>query len=154
MGDMVNFKDISTFLPKLENFGWEMVTGTKDMSRIPYMHEFDAKITGLPADLCIKLAEKLRDQNHFSVDEVAKYHSRQEREPSILDLKGLKHFYAVFTVIDELSDYSAGDSASALTHGVKFEPECKSMITKVSKFLALDLMPNLKVFAHCYHFEG
>ncbi|KAG4071936.1 hypothetical protein HA402_006097 [Bradysia odoriphaga] len=153
MGDMVNFKDISTFLPKLENFGWEMVTGTKDVSRIPHMHEFDAKITGLPADLCIKLAEKLRDQNHLSADEVAKYHS-QEREPSILDLKGLKHFYAVFTVIDELNVDSDGYCYSELTHGVKFDPECKSMITKVSKFLAFDLMPNLKVFAHLYQFEG
>lgn len=88
---MVNFKDISLFLPKLENFSWQMCIGTKDMSRIHRMYDFDAKITGLPVGLCKTLAAKMRGRgrNDLSAEEIAKYHlMRGECQASILDLKG------------------------------------------------------------------
>lgn len=50
--------------------------------------------------------------------------------------------------MNELSVEVMSDDSDAESELPKFDPECLSEISKVSKLMAFDFMPNLKVFAH------
>lgn len=78
---IVNYKNISIYLPKLENLRWHFFF---EEHKVDY--QLDALITGLPQHLWYALAKKLRYIDHLPEDEIQNYW--EPCNPSLLDLKG------------------------------------------------------------------
>lgn len=160
----IDFQNISNNLPKLESFGWLMCRSV--YKKLLYI--LDAAITGLPGKFCKELSKKFRNKDHLSADEVASYEVRRERA-SILDLKGTKNrvvpmnqsnfiflnlalkkldvtlFFDFDDYCDKVSSECNSSDEAGFEVGSDFH---ETGFTKVSKFLAFALMPDLKVRTH------
>ncbi|XP_037042724.1 uncharacterized protein LOC119079042 [Bradysia coprophila] len=144
----INFEEISTYLPKLENLSWQIHIKNS------FWYKLDAVITGLPANFCKSLAEEFRNENDLSADKVSKYWKRCN--PSIHDLTELKtlhiHFdKCTYYIKDEDDDSDDGNRDEA-----GFDPDSifyETGFTKVSQFLGFDQMPNLEIEIHHRRFN-
>ncbi|XP_037027819.1 uncharacterized protein LOC119068331 [Bradysia coprophila] len=140
----VDFQKITTNLPKLESLGLLICRPLYS----DLLYKLDAVITGLPEKFCKELSKKFRTKNHLSPDEIAMYESRREKA-SILDLKALKQldvsfFFDFDCYCDQVSSKRKVDEAGYTPDDNFYE----TGFTKVSEFLAFNLMPDLKVRQH------
>lgn len=81
----LDFHAISTYLPKLENLGWEI--HGKSQHDLQSSCDVDALITGYSKTFCKVKSTEFRDKDCLSQQEVASY-ERYRRYTSLVDLKG------------------------------------------------------------------
>ncbi len=160
----IDFQKIVTSVPKLESLGLHIC---RPLYR-QLLYKLDAAMTGLPEKFCKELSKKFRTKRHLPADEIATYQLRREKA-SILDLKGRVETLAVTIVsqsdfffnlalkqldvsfsfdfdlyCDEVSSKQKMDEAGFTLDDNLYE----TGFTKVSEFLAFNLMPDLKVRQH------
>lgn len=98
----IDFNAISTYLPKLENLGWQIYA--KSHQQLQY--KLDAMITGFSEKFCKKVSVKFRSRNHLSARKVDFYNDEYRKYYSILNLNGknrtreiIRKFFRFFSLI-------------------------------------------------------
>lgn len=165
----VNFDAIALHLTSLENLKWQFHAESPE--ELQSSCELDAMITGFSEQFCKKLSVQLRNVEALSARKIASHKANREYT-SLLDLKGRKSsipssdcFFVsnkqnsvtglkrhdITLTMHESSDCSSNsdddDNDEECCDMAGFQPGSifyKTGLTKVSKLLAFDLMPNLK----------